>query len=292
MLYAFGDDEYNLLVKDANWFLFHEPLMITFFFLLSKNLNSSTDRASISDLVSTIPFFLFLSTQTLTSFQESASGSTLKLLNNACEYAFIGLLLISIYNVFTKHKEKWLLLFLVPFTLVFIVDELSNFFEQVPVFKYADSYGVFLLSIFLFYFITFRLIHNPKAVLENVETKYDSSGLSEFDIDRIRLALESLMKEKKLYKNQKLTVSEVANELSVQRQHLSEILNVHLGKRFQDYLNEFRVEEFIEIMQSEEFKNYSLLGMAEEAGFSSKSTFNSTFKKLKGVTPSEYRKGL
>ena len=98
------------------------------------------------------------------------------------------------------------------------------------------------------------------------------------------------MAEKQIFKNQKLNVNEVANQLGIPRQHLSEILNVHMGVRFQDLLNQYRVEEFIKCLHQENYKNYTLLGIATEVGFSSKSSFNSTFKKLKGVTPSQYKK--
>ena len=98
------------------------------------------------------------------------------------------------------------------------------------------------------------------------------------------------MTEKKLFKNQKVNANEIAKQLGIQRQQLSEILNIHMGVRFQDYVNQFRVEEFIKCLNQENYKNYTLLGIAKEVGFSSKSSFNATFKKLKGVTPSHYKK--
>ena len=100
------------------------------------------------------------------------------------------------------------------------------------------------------------------------------------------------MTEEKLFKNYKLTANDVAKQLNIPRQHLSEILNVHMKTGFQDFLNQYRVEEFIACLQNETYNNYTLLGIANEVGFSSKSSFNTIFKKLKGMTPSQYKKHL
>ena len=98
------------------------------------------------------------------------------------------------------------------------------------------------------------------------------------------------MTKQQIFKNPKLNVNEVAHQLGISRQQLSEILNVHMEVRFQDLLNQYRVEAFINCLHQEHYKNYTLLAIANEVGFSSKSSFNATFKKLKGLTPSQYKK--
>jgi AraC-like DNA-binding protein len=57
-------------------------------------------------------------------------------------------------------------------------------------------------------------------------------------------------------------------------------------------MNKYRAEEFVECLKDEKFKNYSIMGIANEVGFKSKSSFNTTFKKIYGVTPSEFKKTL
>ena len=61
---------------------------------------------------------------------------------------------------------------------------------------------------------------------------------------------------------------------------------------FQDLLNRYRIEEFINCLQNDTYKNYTFMAIANEVGFSSKSSFNTTFKKLKGMTPSQYKKQI
>ena len=200
------------------------------------------------------------------------------------------MLLYSIYDVFKNQKEKWLLAFLIPFAVVILLDELLHLILEDKSFGDPDSYGVFFMTILLFYFITYRLIIAPKEILTSANNKYRLSSLSKPDINSKIDQLDGLMREQQLFKNPKLSASEVAEQLGISRQQLSEILNVHLETRFQDYLNHYRVEAFIKCLDQENYKNYTLLGIATEVGFSSKSSFNATFKKLKGMTPSQYKK--
>jgi len=114
--------------------------------------------------------------------------------------------------------------------------------------------------------------------------------LVDSEIESIKKDLKRIMEDEKLYVNQKLTVNEVAQKLGISRQRLSEILNAHLNMRFQDLLNQYRVEAFINCLNKKEFEHYTLFGIATEVGFSSKSSFNAIFKKVKGLTPSGYKK--
>ncbi len=95
-----------------------------------------------------------------------------------------------------------------------------------------------------------------------------------------------------LFKNSNLTVDEVAKTMGIPRQHLSEILNVYLKSNFQDFVNRCRAKAFTEYVKDEKYANYTIMGIANEVGFKSKSVFNSTFKKLYGQTPSSYKKSL
>jgi AraC-like DNA-binding protein len=215
------------------------------------------------------------------------------------------MLLYSIYDVIKHQKEKWLLVFIVPFTIIFIIDEVSFLFleDNVP-FMSLDSYGIFLIAVFLFYSVTYKLITAPKEILPPtlnsstnstvstppVNTKYKLSNLSETEIEIIKKELHRLMIEEQLFKNPTLTANETAKKIGITRQRLSEVLNVHLGIRFQDYLNQHRVEAFIKCLYLKDYENFTLLGIATEVGFKSKSTFNAAFKKIKGMTPSQYKK--
>jgi len=100
------------------------------------------------------------------------------------------------------------------------------------------------------------------------------------------------MTEKKPYLDPELTLSSLAKEVSMSRSQLSVLINEGIGDNFYDFVNKYRVEQVKKLMIDPAMKNYSMLGLALEAGFKSKSTFNLIFKRFTGLTPTEYRKNL
>ncbi|SIQ19408.1 helix-turn-helix domain-containing protein [Maribacter ulvicola] len=294
LVYSIGDDDYNLFVQDANWFVFHDTLIITFFFVFVRYYKSGKNELNKKDFLFFIPYLLSLVFQFIESYNPSNENLLVKISKDIVELTFAIMLLYTIYNIIKSKKEKWLLVFIIPLTVIFIIDELTYIFTKSNESPYfLDSYGIILAAVFLFYFVLYKLIISPKDVLpKSQDSKYKSSNLNDVSIEHLKTELNRLMVEEKWFKNQKLSVNEVAEKLEVPRQQISEVLNIHMHMGFQDFLNQYRVEEFIACLQNETYKNYTLLGIANEVGFSSKTSFNTTFKKLKGVTPSQYKKQL
>ena len=100
------------------------------------------------------------------------------------------------------------------------------------------------------------------------------------------------MTEKKPFLDPELTLSSLAKDLDISRSVLSQLINDGIGENFYDFVNKYRVEEVKRLMTDPEVKNFNLLGIALEAGFKSKSTFNLIFKRFTGLTPTEYRKNI
>lgn len=100
--------------------------------------------------------------------------------------------------------------------------------------------------------------------------------------------LVKLMEEERLYLNSELTVQNLVELLQANRQYISEALNVHLDKSFYDFVNDYRVEAFQRLCADPAYNHYTILGLALEAGFNSKATFNAVFRKKTGMTPSAY----
>ena len=89
-----------------------------------------------------------------------------------------------------------------------------------------------------------------------------------------------------------LTLEKTAEALELSQGHLSKIINQEMQMSFKDFVNGLRVDEAKRYLQDGSFSNYTLLAIGLEAGFNSKSAFNSSFKKLTGLTPSEFKKKL
>lgn len=101
-------------------------------------------------------------------------------------------------------------------------------------------------------------------------------------------ALRCLISEQ-LYKNPSLKLSDLAYRLTVSPNYLSRVINLEAKKNFNDWLNEHRVEEVKRLMNDPAFGSYTLEGLGREAGFGAKSTYQASFKRLTGLTPSQYR---
>ncbi len=103
-----------------------------------------------------------------------------------------------------------------------------------------------------------------------------------------REKLLAIMDEQKLYLDSELSLADLARRLHTNTSMLSQVINVGLGRNFNDFVNEYRINEFKKLALDESRQHLSLLGIALDAGFNSKATFNRVFKKSTGVSPKEF----
>jgi AraC-like DNA-binding protein len=104
------------------------------------------------------------------------------------------------------------------------------------------------------------------------------------------LKLESYMRTSKPYLNHLLTLDNLANQLQVSPRILSSTVNRHYSKNFFEFINHYRVEESRALLVLPEHKKTTMLDIMDLAGFNSKATFNTFFKRAAGNTPTQYRK--
>jgi len=129
----------------------------------------------------------------------------------------------------------------------------------------------------------FRSVH-----LKKLMKKYEFSSLIPQEKDRYCEELLQIMKEQKVFTNSDLSLSELANLVNISPQHLSQIINEKFNQNFSEFINAFRVEEAKKLLLDPNNRHLNILAIAYEAGFNSKSTFNSAFKKATQRTPSEF----
>lgn len=94
------------------------------------------------------------------------------------------------------------------------------------------------------------------------------------------------------YRNPELTLTDVARALGITTKAVSETINQGFGKNFNDFVNEYRVAAVRERLAAGEHRRHTILGIALDCGFNSKSTFNRVFKRLSGQTPVQYLQEL
>jgi len=122
--------------------------------------------------------------------------------------------------------------------------------------------------------------------------KYKKSGLDDSSAEEIKTKLLELIEKEKPYLDSELTLSKLAEMISVSTHNLSEVINSKLGKTYYYFINEYRVEEFKRKLENPSAQNYNLISIAFDSGFNSKTSFNTIFKKITNQTPSEYRASL
>lgn len=131
-----------------------------------------------------------------------------------------------------------------------------------------------------------------KSEIDGISKKYKKSALSEKQIEHIKKDLSGFMEKERPYLNPKLNLYDLAESVNVSTNQLSQLLNESIGKNFYDYVNSYRLEHFLKLIKEPKYRNYTILALAYECGFNSKTTFNLFFKKTLGTTPSDYFKTI
>lgn len=144
------------------------------------------------------------------------------------------------------------------------------------------SFLLYILLLFVFY------NKKNKSILFNSSNKYADKKIATEDALLLTKKLNTIMQEDTLYKNANLKSSEIAKKIGLTTHQFSQLLNDNIGKNFSLFVNEYRIEAAKTMLQSN--NNLTLEAIGYECGFNSKSTFFTTFKKLSGMTPAQFKK--
>ena len=219
----------------------------------------------------------------------------------------------NILNQFSYKEKvdlKWLRHVTIALALVWItvlIANISTFFVPVHFFKILNFLIYFSVTLTVFYLgykghkqtgIYTVISEKPAKHIEVDESEvpdqsaYKKSGLKEEEIEKYLKKLILYMEKEKPFLNAELSLREMSEALDISPNYLSQIINGQLNKNFFEFVNEYRVECVKKKMIDPDYSNFSLLGIALDCGFNSKSSFNSVFKKITGLTPSQCLKEL
>ncbi len=215
------------------------------------------------------------------------------------------------YFSYTENIDlKWLrlvvVMMIVLMSIVILVNILIIYNKVLP-YRIGDNIIFSLLSIIVFlsgfYGIKQQIIFKPRefknltsSLHENANEKIESkkqylkSGLSGEESQKLLQQLLTHMQECTPYVNGKLSLKEVADSLSISPNYLSQVINENLNKNFFDFVNQYRVEYVKKLIVNPDYSHLTILGVALESGFNSKSSFNNIFKKYTGFTPTQFIK--
>ncbi len=181
-------------------------------------------------------------------------------------------------------------------TILFVHHILDLFSDDFCIHGLFLTLSVFIIVVGYFGLYQYAIFtsQDVMSTVENTEdnVKYSGSTLKEEDIQKYLKSLSDYMKTKKPFLNNQLTLHQLAEEVNILPHYLSRIINEYHHQNFFDFINIYRVDEFKNRIADPHFKNYTLLAIAFDCGFNSKSSFNRLFKKVTGFTPSEYKNSL
>lgn len=145
----------------------------------------------------------------------------------------------------------------------------------------------------LIYLVSAFVMKNSPFFKQNglvVNPRYKKSPLPKEVKLRIEQKLRKAFEKDKIFLHPGLNIAELSTHLNTSAHHISQVLNESIGQNFFDFVAKYRVEEASKLLRKEEFQSTSVEIIAEMVGYYSKSAFIVAFKKLKGNTPSNYRK--
>jgi len=192
--------------------------------------------------------------------------------------------------------------FYLGYVVVFILGGIEIFAGLLPFDPYLMTFVIITFFSFLYSFYAIRqheIFDSSGSESEETENnvvesqvKYARSGLRYDQADEYLQKLLAFMEEEKPFLDGELTIHELSKKTGIPRHFITEVLNEKHGRNFFTFVNEYRVKEVIVRINDPKFQHYTILAIAFDSGFNSKSTFNTIFKSYTGKTPSQYRSEL
>jgi AraC-like DNA-binding protein len=300
---------------DDGFILLYGPI----FYLYAQGVFYRDFRLTSRNLLHLIPYLVL--TISLLSFRNLIPGTPEEIINSNLSWQFytisaliyahfffyLGLTYRSLWNYRKIIKNKysqidqinldWLSFSLNTFGLLTFISLIHNFIAL------ADNVYVFmatliLLLIFVFYFVNrviLKALRQPEifaGIAQNETGKYLGSSLTPGQIEENKKQLLALLRNEKPYLDPQVSLSNLSEKLSISTKHLSQVINQSFNKNFFDFVNTYRIQEFQQILTDSRDDKLTVLEVMFQAGFNSKSSFNTAFKKETGLTPTEFRKTI
>jgi len=205
----------------------------------------------------------------------------------------------------TSFKSlRWLYEFTIALSVFYFIALLKNVFKftDYPGISEMLKIGLLLFELLIVGWYLFKALNNPglfrhldsklklvkDIALEEQNSREQPAGAAEDHAEVARL--KQYMVEKKPFLNPSLTIQDLSDGMEVPTRELSLLINHKLAQHFFDFINSYRIESAMEILDDAAKSKITILEILYSVGFNSKSSFNTAFKKHTGITPTEYRK--
>lgn len=191
---------------------------------------------------------------------------------------------------------RWIQNFLLAL-LSLLIFRVIFFFSNPQWEEFGSHFWYFLCFSFVLFYISIsgysqalKSSYKLMTSIDNAEVFEEEEKLNSNnkEIDQWKNQISSLLERDKIYENPQLTLSDVAERLNTTSKNISTSVNLGFEMNFNDLINYYRIEAVKQKIIEKEHLTTTLLGIALDAGFNSKATFNRAFKKSTGLTPKAY----
>jgi AraC-like DNA-binding protein len=239
---------------------------------------------------------------------------SLRIVYSTCFFLSVSVYSILAFIEIKKHQDylknlvsytsgvitlNWLKILSISFYLAFLTLFILGGLNMIGDFIPFDPYFVVFGFIAIFSFVySFYGIKQPVIFGQEVKVKgedrkeaekYIKSGLKDKQAEDYLERLVLIVESTRPYLNRDLSIQDLSDLTRIPRHHITQVLNEKHKKNFFTFINEYRVKEVITRFSDPKNNNFTILAIAFDSGFNSKTTFNSIFKNQTGMTPSEYR---
>ncbi|UKT65452.1 helix-turn-helix domain-containing protein [Pedobacter mucosus] len=210
------------------------------------------------------------------------------------------------YTGASLESLNWLFQFTVALSIFFAIAFLKNIFKftAYPNISNGLKVGLILSELIIIFWYLYKALNNP-SLFRNIDSKLklvseiileeknsNPEVINENEHSLAILTLKQYMVAEKPFLNPSLTIQEVAKDIKIPVRELSVLINHNLDQHFYDFINHYRIAYAMDILKDASKNKLTVLEILYAAGFNSKSSFNTAFKKHTGHTPTEYRKAL
>ena len=197
---------------------------------------------------------------------------------------------------------SWIRNFLIAYFIFIAVDASLTIMELSIGAQYDKMWWAYLANFGLIYYISIYGLYNRPiktldfdiskiSVVENkIEEVAALQTFSDEEINHWKQTIQTFIETTHPYLNPELRLSELAQHFNLNVSHLSTLINLCFNQNFNDLINTYRIETFIQNVNEGQLQHFTLTSIAYDSGFNSKTTFNRAFKKYTGVSPTDFLK--
>ena len=196
-------------------------------------------------------------------------------------------------SAYKLRDLKWLQTFLyaeVALILIFMAGILLTLISS------WNNYFLFIPAISLVYWLGMTTYFRQAKMTFTDVAEYNKPPVkihfTATEAEKHQQRLRALMTTDLLYLNPALKLDVLAGKLMISEKLLSSLLNQHMGKNFNDFINEYRVQEAQKKLADTSLNHFTIAAIAADCGFNSLATFQRCFKQFTGITPSQYQNSL